>query len=62
MVKAITVPYYDSLSVERILEDFGRREDIMKYLCDDRDLPKFPRAYLCNLINSIASKEFREWV
>ena len=62
MVKAITVPYYDSLSIERILENFGAREDVAKYLCDDRDIPKFPRAFLCNLINSIVGTEFRDWV
>ena len=61
-MKTITVPYYDSLSVEHILENFGSREDVLKYLCDERDLPKFPRAYLCNLINAIVGPEFRNWV
>ena len=58
----ITVPSYESLSCERIIEEFGNSPQVLPYLCDERDLPKLPRAYLCTLINSITGDRFRQWV
>ena len=61
-VNNITVPFYDSLSVGEILGRFGDIEKVKLYLPEERDLPKLPRAYLCNLIHSILGKEFSAWV
>ena len=58
----ITVPFYESLSVGEILAEFGNIDKVKLYLPEGRDLPKLPRAYLCNLINSIIGNEFRSWV
>jgi hypothetical protein len=58
----ITVPSYESLSCERISEEFGQSPQVVPYLCDERDLPKIPRAFLCTLINSITGDRFRQWV
>jgi hypothetical protein len=57
-VRNITVPYYDSLSLEKILEQFGEHPEVKPYLCEERDLHRLPRAYLCTLINSRIPEEF----
>ena len=58
----ITVPSYESLSLERILAEFGALPEVAPYLCDERDLPKLPRPYVCTLINSVTGDRFRQWV
>ena len=61
-VMHITVPSYESLSLERILAEFGRIPEVKAYLCDERDLPRLPRPFVCTLINSITGDRFSKWV
>ena len=58
----ITVPSYESLSFDRIIAEFGALPEVAPYLCDERDLPKLPRPYVCTLINSVTGDRFRQWV
>ena len=57
-----TVPGYDTLSIEKILEEFARNPQIEPFLCEDRDIHRLPRAYICNVINSILPEEFNKFV
>ena len=60
--KHLHVPMYKTLTVDTILE-YGRRFDQVKqYLPDERDMAKLPRQWVINVVYSLCSEDFREWV
>ena len=63
-VKVISVPFFDGLSIETMLEwATGRPEGIMEvFPLVRREVDKLPRAYLANCIYTMAAVEFQKWV
>ena len=53
-VQHISVPYYESLSLEKIKE-FCRRQpnDIDRYFPDRQELHKISRVWICNVIATV---------
>ena len=61
--KHISVPYYESLSLEKI-QEFCRLHpnEISSYLPDSRELHKISREWICNIIASVLKNIFTDWV
>jgi len=57
------VPYYESLSLEKI-KDFCRRQpnDIDRYFPDRQELHKIGREWICNVIATVLEDVFTDWV
>jgi len=62
-VKVITVPYFEGLKIETMLEYASTRQNVMDALpMVKREREKLPRAYLANLIYTIVGDPFKKWV
>ena len=61
-VKFIFVPQYEQLSAERIIEKSTEWPIVNDYLCDERDLHRLPRQFICNLIFSLVGQPFADFV
>ena len=60
--KHLHVPHYKTLTIKTILEYASAKDEVSPYLCDDIDIPKLPRSFVCNLVFSICGDDFRLWV
>ena len=62
-VKVITIPHFEGLNIERMLEYAQGRPDVMKCLPKvQREREKLPRPYLGNVIYTIVGEPFKQWV
>jgi len=61
-VKHLYAPLYESLSIAAILNETKKNPPVMRYLPDDKDLPRLPRQYILNLIYTVVGAEFEQWV
>ena len=61
-VKAIHVPQYQNLTVEKILDYVRGRSRIESYLPDPPDLDKVPKAWLTSVCAAVLGDTFRGWV
>ena len=61
--KHISVPYYESLSLEKI-QQFCQRHpsDINLYFPDRREIHKISREWICNIIATVLKNIFTDWV
>ena len=62
-VRHISVPYYESMSLEKI-QEFCRRQpnEIHKYFPDKQELHKISRTWICNVIATVLGDVFTDWV
>ena len=62
-VKYINVPQFEGLTIKDILK-FGQQYiDVNKALpIVPKEVDKLPRAYICNVIYTVAGKPFKDWV
>jgi hypothetical protein len=56
------VPQYEHLALDDIVEFASGYEGIADYFPVAREMRKFPRHYICNLIYSIVGEPFMKWV
>lgn len=62
-VKQINVPYFEGLKIESFLEYAADKPDVMAALPQlERERLALPRAYIANLIYTIAGEPFKKWV
>jgi len=62
-VQVILVPYYDGLSIEKMLEFAKGIDAVMKALPDlEREILRLPREYIANVIYTLVGEKFKEWV
>jgi len=62
-VQVILVPYYDGLSIEKMLEFAKGIDAVMKALPDlKREILRLPREYIANVIYTLVGEKFKEWV
>ena len=62
-VQVILVPYYDGLSIEKMLEFVGGIDAVMKALPDlERERLRLPREYIANVIYTLVGDKFKQWV
>ena len=62
-VKHIHVPYFDSLSVEKMLEWAKRHPDVFTALPKEQnEINSLHRNYIANVIYTIVGEDFRDWI
>ena len=61
-VKVMFVPQYESLSLERILNQARKWQIVWDYLPDERDLHRLPRQWVISVIFTVVGAPFEEWV
>ena len=62
--KHLSVPYYESLTVEKMLAWAAKCQDgvALKYLPENKlDLRSLPRQYICNVLYTILEDDFLKW-
>ena len=60
--KHINVPYYEGLTIEKILEAGIQYPMVKRYLPDDRDVGRLPRQWIVNLIYTLVGEDFKRWI
>ena len=61
-IRHVTIPYYESLSIEEILKFARQFEAVQHYLPIEKDLKRWPRQYLANLLGVVLKNRFQDWV
>ena len=62
-VQVILVPYYEGLSIEKMLEFAAGKDAVMKALPDlERERLRLPREYIANVIYTLVGDKFKDWV
>jgi hypothetical protein len=62
-MRTISVPYYDSLSLQKIIE-FCREQpnEMHLYMPDRLEVHKVSREWICNVIATVLGETFTNWV
>ena len=60
--KQINVPYYEGLTIEKLLEARNHFPRLVDYLPDERDISRLPRQWIVNLIYTLVGDNFKKWV
>ena len=60
--KQINVPYYEGLTIEKLLEASQQYPILNDYLPDKRDISRLPRQWIVNLIYTLVGDDFKHWV
>jgi hypothetical protein len=61
-MKHIFIPHYEGLSIECILDQCKTWPHIFKWLPHEKDLPKVPKQWLCNVIFTVIGEPFSDFV
>ena len=61
-VKAVNVPQYKNLTIDKVLAFAKEAGPIEHYLPDDQDIEKLPKQWLRNMCAAVMGSTFREWV
>ena len=61
-VKVITIPQYEGLKVERILEFARQYPIVFGYLPVEKEIKKLTRSYVGNVIYTVVGEAFNDWV
>ena len=62
-IKNITIPHFEGLKMETMLEYAALYPQVMKALpAVQREREKLPRQYLANVIYTIIGEPFKKWV
>ena len=62
-VKVFNVPYFEQLTIERMLEFASQYEEVMRALPElERERLKMPRSYLANVLYTLLGDVFKDWV
>ena len=61
-ILSMTVPQYETLSMKKMMEKFGKQEDFLVYLPDKREWSMIPRQWLIDVMLTFFKEDFRAWV
>ena len=61
-VRFISIPQYDGLTIEELLNIRNQYPDIDNYMPEERDFARLPRQWIANVMYTIVGDEFRNWV
>ena len=62
-VKTITIPHFERLKIETMLEFAAGYQPVMQALpIVKREIMKLPRAYIGNVIYTLVGEVFKRWV
>ena len=60
--KHLTVPHFEGLTVEDILEFSTRYPKVADYFPPAKEMPKLPRQWIINVIYTIIGADLERWV
>ena len=52
-VKILSLPMYESLSIEKILEKSRENKEVASYLPEERDMHRMPRQFIINVVYTL---------
>ena len=62
-MRHVSVPYYESLSLDRIAELLNTIDnDVHRYLPDKQEIHKVSREWICNVCASVLKTTFTDWI
>lgn len=61
-LKPVSVPQFEGLSIENILERGREHNDLESYLPEDRDMDRLPRHFIATVVRGLLKKDFDNWV
>jgi hypothetical protein len=61
-VKVVSVPQYEGLSIDKIIEKGREHRDLERYLPEERDLDRLPRQWIASVVRGLLKTEFDLWV
>ena len=62
-VRHISVPHYESLSLEKITEFCrGQPNNIHNYMPDRLEIHKISREWICNIVATVLKNKFTDWI
>ena len=61
-LKPVSVPQFEGLSIERILERGREHDELELYLPEDRDMDRLPRQFIAMVVRGLLKKDFDNWV
>ena len=61
-MKLISVPQFDGLSINNILERGREHRELEQYLPEERDMDRLPRQYIATIVRGLLKEKFDVWV
>ena len=62
-VRHVSVPYYESLSLQKISEFLNSvQNDVHRYMPDKQEIHKVSREWICNICASVLKTTFTDWI
>ena len=61
-VRHMTVPHYESLTINKIGEFCQAHQETYLYLPDLKEMPKIPRQWIINVVATLIGDAFVDWV
>ena len=61
-MKVVSVPQYEGLSIDKIIEKRREHRDLERYLPEERDLDRLPRQWIASVVRGLLKTEFDLWV
>ena len=61
-MKIISVPQYEGLSIENILERGREHRELELYLPEERDMERLPRQFIATIVRGLLTDKFDTWV
>lgn len=61
-MKVVSVPQYEGLSIDKIIEKGREHRDLERYLPEERDLDRLPRQWIASVVRGLLKTEFDLWV
>lgn len=58
----MSIPQYEGLSIERILNKGFEHHELHKYLPEERDIDRLPRQWVASIVRALLTTEFDAWV
>ena len=61
-VKLQAVPQYETLSIKKMFDKFGKDADVANKLPVEEEIYKLPRDWVIGVCHTVKGKEFTDWV
>ena len=56
------VPAFEGLTVDTMLKEAAKYPVVFEYIPDSKDIPRLPRQWLANVLNTVVGQDFADWV
>lgn len=58
----MSIPQYEKLSIECILNKGREHPDLERYLPEERDIDRLPRQWVASIVRALLKSKFDDWV